>query len=258
MIHPPLTSTLIWNCKYYDIIKEPCQVLFLLSDYYANNFTNFASFGLLFSIYICMGTITPVPAGTTISGKCKNRSVKSTPTTIDPTYSFGQNTEEAIVAEILRFLSNHDDYKNKPAKDNIKYAELITSLIILESKAAGVNPKMTAALMAKESSFDTNAKAKGSSEKGLGQVNDGTAKEILKTTKHNMLDPQQNAKATALLLKRSLNLFKRVDFTLAAHREGFYGIKRCRLYKPGTANYIKAIDDVYRNIKAREVKLASR
>lgn len=155
----------------------------------------------------------------------------------DPTYfeEVGENPR----GDIHRFISK---YRNQEETDEI------TASIMKYSKAYEVNPKLVAALMARESRFNPRA-VSSSGAIGLGQLMPSTCKTV---GIENPYDIAQNAKGTARYMKYLLDRFKkyrkRVSFALAGYLEGPNAVERKLDYKPHTAAYVKDILSLYHKI----------
>lgn len=110
----------------------------------------------------------------------------------------------------------------------------------------GVDPKLVASLIARESGFNKTVTSKAGA-KGLGQLMPVTCK-VYKVKKP--FNIQQNIIGTIKLFKWCLDKWKTykspdkyvsVKFALASYKEGYYGFKDRMYYKKGTGGYIEYI-----------------
>ena len=159
------------------------------------------------------------------------------PGTPDPTYV--EEVGGRRRASIGKFISK---YRNQEQTDEI------TASIMKYSKAYDVNPKLVAALMARESRFNPQA-VSSSGAVGLGQLLPATCTTV------GISDPydiDQNAKGTVRYMKYLLDRFKKyktqVSFALAGYLEGPNAVERKLGYKSHTAAYVKDILSIYHKI----------
>ena len=159
------------------------------------------------------------------------------PAVPDPTYygTIGVNPREAILAYVSRYRRDEQ-------------AEEITRGIMRYSKQYDVNPKLVAALMARESRFNPRA-ISSSGAVGLGQLLPSTCKTV---GIDNPYDIEQNSKGTARYLSYLLGRFdkhkEKVVFALAGYLEGPNAVARKLGYKPHTAAYVRDILNTYYKI----------
>lgn len=156
---------------------------------------------------------------------------------IDPTYF-------AVVGENSRSsIENYISSYRKPAE-----AADIADSIMKHSQAYQVNPKLIAALIARESRFNPRA-VSSSGALGLGQLLPSTCKS---TGVDNAFDIDQNVKGTVRYMKYLLGRFKdytdQVSFALAGYLEGPNAVARNQGYKAHTRSYVEDILDVYNKI----------
>lgn len=156
-----------------------------------------------------------------------------------PNPGYYAETGEAPYPSILKYVSQ---YRQEDE------AKVITSSIVRYAKDYDVNPKLVAALMARESRFNPKA-VSSSGAVGLGQLLPSTCTTV------GISDPydiEQNAKGTARYMKYLLDRFEkynqRVQFALAGYLEGPNAVERQLGYKSHTGAYIKDILDVYNKI----------
>ena len=159
------------------------------------------------------------------------------PAVPDPTYygTIGVNPREAILAYVSRYRRDEQ-------------AEEITRGIMRSSKQYDVNPKLVAALMARESRFNPRA-ISSSGAVGLGQLLPSTCKTVGVS---NPYDIAQNLKGTARDLSYLMGRFskykQKVTFALAGYLEGPNAVERKLGYKPHTASYVRDILNIYYKI----------
>jgi soluble lytic murein transglycosylase-like protein len=127
-------------------------------------------------------------------------------------------------------------------------AEEITASIMTHALKYNVNPKLVAALMARESRFNPRA-VSSAGARGLGQLMPSTAKGLGITNSFNI---DQNAKGTvryiSYLMSRFKNASRQVSFALAGYLEGPNGVARKNGYSGQSQRYINDIFAYYRKI----------
>lgn len=155
----------------------------------------------------------------------------------DPTY-FEVVGEPARV-QIGQYVSKHRGPEE---------AEIITDSIMRYSQQYDLNPKLVAALIARESRFNPSAVSK-SGAIGLGQLLPSTV-EHLKI--ENPYDIDQNVKGTARYLKRLLDKFsgysQQVSYALASYLEGPNAVSRQGGFTSHTKAYVEDILKIYQRI----------
>lgn len=124
-------------------------------------------------------------------------------------------------------------------------AEAITDSILRHAQTYDVNPKLVAALIARESRFNPRA-VSSSGALGLGQLLPSTCKGLGVT---DGFDIDQNAKGTVRYFKYLLDKFKKygeqVSFAIAGYLEGPNAVERNRTYSSHTQTYIDDIIKYY-------------
>jgi len=127
-------------------------------------------------------------------------------------------------------------------------SDQITNSIMAHSKKYNVNPKLVAALMARESRFNPRA-VSSAGALGLGQLMPATAKSLKITNAFNI---DQNAKGTVRYVSYLLGRFKKygrqVSFALAGYLEGPNAVARKQGYTNTTGKYIRDILSYYSKI----------
>lgn len=127
-------------------------------------------------------------------------------------------------------------------------AEKIVNSIMVHSQKYNVNPKLIAALIARESRFNPRA-VSSAGARGLGQLMPSTAKSLGITNSFNI---DQNAKGTiryvSYLLGRFKKRSKQISFALAGYLEGPNGVARKNGYSGQSQKYINDIFAYYRKI----------
>lgn len=155
----------------------------------------------------------------------------------DPTYF--EVVGETPRQDILSYVSK---YRNQ------EEAETITTSVMKYSQVYGVNPKLVAALMARESRFNPSA-VSSSGAVGLGQLLPSTCQTV---GIDDPYDIDQNAKGTVRYIKYLLDRFNKygdkILLALAGYLEGPNLIERTLNYSPHTASYISDILDIYHKI----------
>lgn len=170
-------------------------------------------------------------------------------------------------------INENQDYKKiykfitqKYNKKDKEEAKLMTHYIVKFSQDNKLDPKLAAALIARESSFKKNAVSK-TGAKGLGQIKDFNFKDLKINNPFNI---KENINGTVTYLKkmkkkwdkkheklnqiRENNADKKKDddiyWALASYYKGFTAVKKTNGYLDNqTRNYIKDIYNNYEEIK---------
>lgn len=160
---------------------------------------------------------------------------------IPPTYtaSFDSNTQDAI----LRYVKLH---AKKISADDIS---LLSDSLMKYGKQYDINPKLVAALIDRESSFNPSS-VSSSNAQGLAQLLPSTAAHIGIS---NMQDIDEGTKGASLYLRMMLDRWvgypNQVELALASYTEGSNQIMRAGgAYTASTAGYIKDIAQNYFSI----------
>jgi soluble lytic murein transglycosylase-like protein len=144
----------------------------------------------------------------------------------------GENAKPAIQKHIARYRSPDE-------------AAVIADSIMRHSQTYDLNPKLVAALMARESKFNPHALS-SSGAIGLGQLLPSTAKGL------NLDDPydiDQNAKGTVRYIKSLVDRFNgQVSNAIAAYLEGPNAVMRNGGYSDHTRGYVQDILSIYQGI----------
>ena len=145
---------------------------------------------------------------------------------------------------ITSYIVGH--YKKVP----IEEAELISKSILKYGVEHNVDPRLVAALIARESSFNRFA-VSSSDARGLGQIKDFNypALEI-----SDPFDVEQGVKGCArylaLMLKKWDGNQYQLPLALASYAEGYGAISRAQSkWKPGTDRYIRDILTTYKYLR---------
>ncbi|MFC1571760.1 lytic transglycosylase domain-containing protein [Candidatus Margulisiibacteriota bacterium] len=153
----------------------------------------------------------------------------------DFTHNFEDNARPAINKLVGKYRNDEE-------------AKVITASIIKYSKQFNVNPKLVAALMARESRFNPRA-VSSSGAVGLGQLMPATWKTVGIS---NAYDINENAKGTVryirYLLDRFSGLQNRVALAIGGYLQGPNAIARQGLVKPHTKAYVRDIFNIYHKI----------
>ncbi len=164
--------------------------------------------------------------------------VQNMPEIPNPNYyeSPGKNIRLEIKNYIAKYRKNDE-------------AESISSSIMMYAKVYGVNPKLVAALMARESRYNPSA-ISSSGAVGLGQLLPSTSKALGISNAYSI---DQNAKGTTRYMKYLLDRFKKypnnqVVFALGGYLEGPNAVERKLDCKPHTKAYVRDIIKIYHKI----------
>jgi hypothetical protein len=174
----------------------------------------------------------------------------------------GNNTAKVSITERLNVQGYPDPYyisvsgedaqgkieqfiikKNK----NLSYwdAGLMSSAMMKYGGIYNVNPKIVCALIARESTFKTDATS-SSGAMGLGQLLPATAKSL---NVGNAYDPEQNIMGTTRYVSFLLEKWKaqenQVPLALASYAEGHNAISRNGGYSYKTKTYVEDIIKLY-------------
>lgn len=174
----------------------------------------------------------------------------------------GNNTAKVPISERLNVQAYPDPYfisisgedaqgkieryimkKNK----NISYwdAGLMSGALMKYGGIYNVNPKIVCALIARESTFNSNATS-SSGAMGLGQLLPSTAKSL---KVDNAYDPEQNIMGTTRYISFLLEKWKanpnQVPLALASYAEGHNAISRNGGYSFKTKGYVEDIIKMY-------------
>ncbi|MDI6731131.1 MAG: lytic transglycosylase domain-containing protein [Candidatus Margulisbacteria bacterium] len=127
-------------------------------------------------------------------------------------------------------------------------AEQISDSIIKYAIEYGVNPKLTTALMARESRFNPNA-VSSSGAIGLGQLLPSTCKGL---KVENPYDIDENTMGTTKYLKYLLDRFAKYNDQIAMAISGYFegpnAVERNKGVKTHTAQYVNDILGIYNKI----------
>jgi len=138
----------------------------------------------------------------------------------------------AIQAYIIRYRSTDE-------------AMTIADSIMKYSQTYNMNPKLVAALIARESKFNPRATS-SSGAMGLGQLLPSTAKHL---GVENGYDIDQNAMGTTRYLKSLVDRFSgKVSSAIAAYLEGPNAVTRQGGYSAHTKTYVEDVLNIYQKI----------
>lgn len=166
---------------------------------------------------------------------------------------FDEEDDEIDYKTIYSYIRNN--YKRVTDED----ADLIASSLVVNSKQRNLDPKLTAALMEKESSFNKKA-VSPSGAKGLGQLMD------VHFDSMNVKDPfdiQDNVRVMtnhfAVLVNVWQQKTRKVELAIASYYRGLGNIKR----RDGdldfvTERYVKSVMDSYGKLKDTRDKYAKK
>lgn len=168
---------------------------------------------------------------------------------------------ESIEDEKNFFVVN-DFIKNQNPKLDPKERELIALYIVKYSKNYDIDPKVTAALIARESSFNRNAISK-TGAKGLGQIKEFNYEDLSISNPFNI---KENINGTVLYLhkmrqkwsqkKNQLEHHKQnkndIYYALASYYKGFTAVKNSKeMLDSQTKGYISDILTNYNKINQK-------
>jgi soluble lytic murein transglycosylase-like protein len=121
----------------------------------------------------------------------------------------------------------------------------IAGCIMKYSQSYDLNPKLAAALIARESKFNPRA-VSSSGAIGLGQLLPSTAKGLKIDDPY---DIDQNAKGTVRYIKSLIDRFNgKVSSAIASYLEGPNAVTRNGGYSDHTRSYVEDILTIYQNI----------
>ena len=152
----------------------------------------------------------------------------------DPSFAAvgGTAAQPAIQNYIQKYRSNEESIA-------------ISSSIVKHSQTYDMNPKLVAALIARESKFNPQA-VSSSGAGGLGQLLPSTAKGL---DVDDVFDIDQNAKGTTRYMRSLIDRFKgNVSFAIASYLEGPNAVQRNNGYTEHTGTYVNDILTIYNKI----------
>ncbi|MFC1517183.1 lytic transglycosylase domain-containing protein [Candidatus Margulisiibacteriota bacterium] len=139
---------------------------------------------------------------------------------------------------IKRFKTEYPDHQ----------VETLANTIIKHSKIYDIDPKLMAALIARESSFDIRAKS-STGALGLGQIKPFNFSWLGIS---NPYDPEQNIKGVAIMMRDLLNKWEghtlQIELSLASYKEGYNAVKKRKTYNNDTKIYIEDIKEYRKNL----------
>jgi soluble lytic murein transglycosylase-like protein len=165
--------------------------------------------------------------------------------------SFLQKPQVDPDFEIIHDYITHK-YKKIPTQD----AKQIASHLVAFGKKHQVDPKLAAALIARESAFNRKA-ISSTGAKGLGQIKDFNYKDL---KINDPYDIKQNVSGTVKYLKEMTSKWKgkpeKVSLALASYYKGYTAVKKDDAKIEGkTKQYVTDILDYYKNLvnKRKEI-----
>ena len=149
------------------------------------------------------------------------------------------------------FRTIYNYIKNVYKKISEQDARKITQNIVDYADKYKVDPKLTAALMARESAFNKEA-VSSTGAKGLGQIKDFNYESL---DIQNPFDIKDNVQGTTRYLKEMVSKFKtksnKVAYGLASYYQGFTATKKSKdNLNQGTKTYISDILKKYKQIES--------
>lgn len=174
------------------------------------------------------------PRNTVIATSELSQHLTSAPT---PEYSSDENESE-IQARIRLFIMNYTKQRGGVSPNS----SIIAKSIIKYSREYKLNPKLVAALIARESGFNPNAQSSAGAQ-GLGQLLPSTASSL---GVDNAFDVEQNIMGTCKYFRYLLDKWSgedhQVGLALASYVEGPNAVKRQDGVKLHSKGYI---NDIY-------------
>ena len=189
--------------------------------------------GILLMILLIFGTSGKPPVGSASSPSVALESFDDHPTldveSVNP-------LDDSDYRVIYSFITQK--YTRIPSGD----AELIARNLVSYGKEIKVDPKLGAALMARESAFNKVA-ISSTGAKGLGQIKDFNFKSL---NIENPYDIQQNTRGTLSYIKYQLNQWKteskKTSLALASYFKGYSAVSKTnKMVDSTTKNYVKDI-----------------
>lgn len=140
--------------------------------------------------------------------------------------------------------------------DNYEQSRLIAQNIVDSSHLYSIDPKLIAALIARESSFDPLAVSK-TNARGLGQIKDFNYDSLGIT---NPFDIKQNVKATVAYLHDMLTQWPGhadpIAMALASYYQGYTATKKARRLNRKTKVYVRNILKTYKVLQKKRLALS--
>lgn len=169
------------------------------------------------------------------------------------------DVENVTIDDELDYLAIRQFITRYYAKTSASDTELIARRLVQYGKEHQVDPKLIAALMARESSFNREA-VSVTGAKGLGQIKDFNFDSLHIT---DPFDIDQNTKGTVTYMKRMLTRWrddsKRVSLALASYFKGHNAIARSdKRVDSTTKRYVRDILTHYQTLLALRGTLAYR
>jgi len=159
-----------------------------------------------------------------------------------PSPSYSAVAYQDVLSDIRDFIVS---YAPKVVKEE---ARIIAGNIVRFSQQHDVNPKLVAALIARESRFNRYA-VSSSNAQGLGQLLPSTAATLEVDDPFNI---EQNVRGTTRYFKSMLDRWEgksqQVPLALASYKDGYNAVKRNGGYSNHTQRYINDIIDIYWSI----------
>lgn len=152
----------------------------------------------------------------------------------------GENFISGYTAGISDNIKNYILKRNKTLSEG--QAQNISDYILKYSQQFDVNPKVVAALMSRESSFNTFA-ISSSGAMGLGQLLPSTAAGL---GVNDPFDPEQNAMGAVKYLRSLIDRFSGADkltYAIAGYFEGPNAVKNKKGFKLKSKSYV---EDIYK------------
>jgi soluble lytic murein transglycosylase-like protein len=154
----------------------------------------------------------------------------------EPDPSFIAGGGDAALSSIKNYIAKYrNDFESTT----------ISESIVKHSKTYDMNPKLVAALIARESKFNPRA-ISSSGAAGLGQLIPSTAKGL------NIDDPydiDQNAKGTTRYFKSLITRFNgKVSSAIAGYLEGPNAVSKQGGFSSHTKSYVEDILNIYQKI----------
>ena len=196
---------------------------------------------VLLFVFSIVGSVTQKKDSTFVALPPPQPVYTTVETVVIPSPLFSAGYVEGLNDNLKRFIVK------KNGRVSEWEAQEITRDIIKYSQQYDVNPKLVAALIARESGFNRYA-VSSSGAKGLGQLLPSTAAGLDVT---DPFDIDENVKATVRYMRSMLDRFpepNKVPYAIAGYFEGPNSVNRSGGFKIKSKSYIEDILTLYNKI----------
>ncbi len=161
----------------------------------------------------------------------------------------GVDVEYPFIHDDLDYACIHSFISKYYPSISPEDAHQIAQSLVIHGKQNQIDPKFTAALIARESSFNKMA-ISSTGAKGLGQIKDFNFKDL---GIQNPYDIQENVSGTTKYIKTMLYYWEgqssKVALALASYFKGYSAVKKdAGMMDDKTAGYVKDILTIYDNL----------